>query len=233
MASVYPGGLDSFATNKGNATHTANDHPTHHNDLADAINKIEAAIGTDPAGVFGSAVQRLGAMSVYTDLINGYMTLPRFSAAADFLAPASGDLALTYFTAGIDRTISTVKISVGSAAPRLTLARVGIYTVDGSGDGTLVGNVASDTTMFNSNYSQVSKSLAASVDITGGTRCAVAVLQVGTTPANIFGAWNNHAFQSGITPRLNAILPAQANLPASFTDASLSANNLAMWVALI
>jgi hypothetical protein len=50
MASVYPGGLDSFATNKADATTTPTDHPTHHNDLADAVNKIEAELGVDPAG---------------------------------------------------------------------------------------------------------------------------------------------------------------------------------------
>ncbi len=51
MASAYPGGLDSFATNKTNATTTPTDHPTHHNDLADAINQIEAALGILPAAL--------------------------------------------------------------------------------------------------------------------------------------------------------------------------------------
>lgn len=53
MASAYPGALDTFATNKADATATATDHAAHHNDLADAINKIEAELGTNPS--LGSA----------------------------------------------------------------------------------------------------------------------------------------------------------------------------------
>ncbi len=59
MASAYPGGLDSFATNKADATTTPTDHPGHHNDLADAVNKIEAELGVDPAGAEATVVARL------------------------------------------------------------------------------------------------------------------------------------------------------------------------------
>lgn len=62
MASTYPGTLDSFATNKANATATTTDHPAHHNDLADAVNKIEAELGADPAGASATVVARLAAM---------------------------------------------------------------------------------------------------------------------------------------------------------------------------
>lgn len=51
MGSTYPSTLDTFATNKANATATTTDHPAHHNDLADAVNKIERAIGVNPNGV--------------------------------------------------------------------------------------------------------------------------------------------------------------------------------------
>ena len=49
MASSYPGSLDSLGTAAANATTTEDTHPAHHNDLADAVNKIEAALGTNPA----------------------------------------------------------------------------------------------------------------------------------------------------------------------------------------
>lgn len=48
MASNYPTSLDNFATNKADATSSATDHPAHHNDLADAVNKIELEMGTLP-----------------------------------------------------------------------------------------------------------------------------------------------------------------------------------------
>ena len=63
MASSYPGGLDNFATNKTNATVTVNDHAAHHNDLADAVNKIEAELGVDPAGGSATVAARLDTLA--------------------------------------------------------------------------------------------------------------------------------------------------------------------------
>lgn len=51
MASVFPGALDNFATNLANNTATPNTHPAHHNDLADAVNKIEIALGAGLASL--------------------------------------------------------------------------------------------------------------------------------------------------------------------------------------
>lgn len=68
MASVYPAVLDAFATNKSDDTDsktgadlgvstTTGDHAAHHNDLADAINKIEAVLATDPNGPYAVSVR--------------------------------------------------------------------------------------------------------------------------------------------------------------------------------
>lgn len=62
MASTYPGTLDNFATTRANATATTNTHPADHNDLADAVNKIEAELGTDPAGAVATVKARLDAI---------------------------------------------------------------------------------------------------------------------------------------------------------------------------
>lgn len=59
MASVYPGALDTLATNKADGTATLTDHKDHHNDLADAVNKIEAELGIEPSGAFSTVVARL------------------------------------------------------------------------------------------------------------------------------------------------------------------------------
>lgn len=61
MSSVYPGGLDSFATDKTNDTVQEDDHPEHHNDLADAVNKIEAELGTNPSAGSSTVADRIGA----------------------------------------------------------------------------------------------------------------------------------------------------------------------------
>ena len=49
MASVYPGALDTFATSRSDSTPMATTHAADHNNANDAINKIEAELGTDPA----------------------------------------------------------------------------------------------------------------------------------------------------------------------------------------
>ncbi len=59
MPSAYPNGLDAFATNKGNLTTSATDHPAHHNDLADAVNKIEAELGINPSGALSTVAAAL------------------------------------------------------------------------------------------------------------------------------------------------------------------------------
>jgi hypothetical protein len=61
MASSYPSGLDSFSTshtdNTGEVIHAATV-----NDLADAINKIEAELGTLPKGAAASVAAKLNAL---------------------------------------------------------------------------------------------------------------------------------------------------------------------------
>jgi hypothetical protein len=62
MASGFPGSLDNFATNKADATATATDHAGHHNDLADAVNKVEAELGTDPSNGYATVKARFAAI---------------------------------------------------------------------------------------------------------------------------------------------------------------------------
>lgn len=63
MASAYPGSIDTLATNKADATTTATDHAAHHNNMADAINKVEGELGTDPSGSFATVAARFASES--------------------------------------------------------------------------------------------------------------------------------------------------------------------------
>jgi hypothetical protein len=58
--SVYPGSLDSFATNLADSTPMAVNHASHHDGLADAVNKIEAELGVNPKGGSATVAARLG-----------------------------------------------------------------------------------------------------------------------------------------------------------------------------
>jgi hypothetical protein len=56
MASNYPTALDSFPTNRVDGQTI---EPETDNDQADALNKIEAELGTNPSGNFNSVRERL------------------------------------------------------------------------------------------------------------------------------------------------------------------------------
>ncbi len=63
MSSIYPGGLDSFPTNRTDATPMVTNQPGDHNDYADAINKIEATLGVNPQGGSATVVDRLDSLA--------------------------------------------------------------------------------------------------------------------------------------------------------------------------
>lgn len=62
MASAYPGGLDTFPTNRTNTTDMSTTHPTDHNDVNDAVNKIEAELGITPSAAYATVKERLDAL---------------------------------------------------------------------------------------------------------------------------------------------------------------------------
>lgn len=64
MASSFPGALDNIAANKTNSTVSLDNHAPHHNDLADAVNAVETALGVNLANVIGLPQQ--GQSAAYT-----------------------------------------------------------------------------------------------------------------------------------------------------------------------
>lgn len=119
MASAYPGGLDTFATNKVNATATTTDHPTHHNDLADAVNKIEAELGVAPSGPHATVVARLNSMGLLetklgaADTPDDEFTAGTLDGKWTAVAGASGSVA-----AGTVGLLSTTNQSIYDLATR-------------------------------------------------------------------------------------------------------------------
>lgn len=76
MASKYPAELDSLATNKADATTTETDHKNHHNDLADAVNKIEAELGVTPSEAHSTVAAATKAqMGRWIPIFDGWVNL--------------------------------------------------------------------------------------------------------------------------------------------------------------
>lgn len=131
--------------------------------------------------------------------------------------PASGVEHLTFFRADKAMTINHIKFGTGgTAASGTTLARVGLYTVSG-GTYTLVTSCANKTT-FGGSYAQVDCVLTAAYSLIPGTIYAIGNIQVGTTPASIFGAWYNNAYL-GSSPALALTKTGLTDLGATVTGA--------------
>jgi len=155
------------------------------------------------------------------------------------VAHTSGTLALSYFTADKTETINNVTLYTGNTAAGATpsLCRVGIYSLDGSGNGTLVASTANDTALFAAANTAYTKALSSAFNKVEGTRYAVALLVTSNaTMPSFMGplAVANAPAQvvMGLAPRLVGRLTGQTDLPASFTEAGLTAYSLRSHVLL-
>lgn len=158
MASTYPTTLDTLATNKADLTATATDHPNHHNDVADAVNKIEAELGLIPKGTFASVAARLAARTTVrlTADSSGFTTTTLANLTGmSFPVAASSDYWFRFFipvtvgtASGVGAAI-TVPASVTSIFYEVRIANV-TATTEGFGfgfaSGAKVQSAASATT---------------------------------------------------------------------------------------
>lgn len=76
MPSKYPAELDALSTGNADGTKSEITHPALHNDANDAINKIEAELGTEPSGPYTTVKARLEAL----DLQNYEISEPAYGA---------------------------------------------------------------------------------------------------------------------------------------------------------
>jgi hypothetical protein len=150
---------------------------------------------------------------------------PRGEAGSTGIAQGSGTIFFVYFTPSVSFTASAITMVSGTtAASGLTLARMGIYTMDET-TATLVARTASDTTLFTTASTAYTRSLAtaggypSSYTLNAGSRYAVAVICVGTT-APLYAGRLMNAGVSGLTPRMNSSFASQSDLVASTTTFS-------------
>lgn len=143
------------------------------------------------------------------------------------VAPTTGTMALAYFTAARTETINTLTVWSGATAASATptLIRFGIYSIDGSGNGTLVASTANDTTLLAATNTVYAKALSGSWSKQVNTRYATAVLVVSGVG---MPSYHGQQFISSaptsvytlITPPIQARVLSQADLPPTFTAAA-------------
>lgn len=154
-------------------------------------------------------------------ITNGEEVLPRLDVIGAETINASGTVHLTYFTARKTESVTKIRmLTDATAATGVTLARMGVYSVDGAGNLTLLAACASDTTLFNAIYSPFQRNLTAPFAKVKGTRYAVAVIVVGAGMPNLTGLTCSGA-DASLPPRLCGILPGQTDLPANIAAGSV------------
>jgi hypothetical protein len=154
----------------------------------------------------------------------GEPTMSRGFIVNSNIATGNSNLRLTYFTAKKSLTITQIRTMNGTAAVGTTLARIGVYSVDGSGNLTLIGSTANDTTLWNTANTAYTKSFSASFVIARGSRYAVAPIVVGTSTApTMYGNAAMLASEGGIAPQLGGLVGGQSDLPSTVTAGSVGA----------
>ena len=169
------------------------------------------------------------------DLTSGESTLSR-RAIMNGATLTSGIVRLTYFTAKKTETINSVRVGTYTTAAGATptLCRIGIYSVDGSGNLTLVASTANDTALFAAASTTYTKALSASWSKTAGQRYAVGVLVVtAATAPTIQGQILSLGDELGQAPRLAGARAGQSDLPSSITAGNVVDTTHQCYVAMV
>ena len=129
MATNYPSSLDTFDTiasdKKTSDTVGGRTHRDMHNDLADAVEAVQAELGTDPAGAYATVKARLDALVSYGAKTSAYTA----TAADHTLNVTSGTFTLDLPAAS----------TVTGQSLRVKNSGTGVVTLDGNSSETVEG----------------------------------------------------------------------------------------------
>jgi hypothetical protein len=159
----------------------------------------------------------------------------RYGAATAPGTFSSQQLRLTYFTARKSFTVANLVAETGTTAAGATptLVRLGLYTVAGNGDITLVASTPNDTALFANTFTSYTKALSVAYPITAGTRYAVGVLVVSAATIPILLGVGMGSGMAATAPRVAGQIASQADLPAGpVAAASITGSGLQHCVAL-
>jgi hypothetical protein len=150
----------------------------------------------------------------------------------------SGAIYWSFFTPAWTATVTQISMASGGSASALSLARMGLYTVDDSGNCTLVARTASDTTLFTS-PALFTRSFATaggypdSYTLNAGSRYAVAMMLVsGGNPGVMRGA-ACPADIAPLTPRVQGVRTGNSDLVTSQGSGQFNGSiGVALWARL-
>lgn len=188
------------------------------------LSMLAAADQAAAQTLIGSIAGPQGPAGIYDPITAGISTIPRYLGQIQAsLTLTSGAVRLVYKTADADVTVSNLTARCGSSSTPsgITLCRFGIYSVDGSGDLTLIGSTPNDTSLLETISTVYTKGLSVATPLTAGSRYAFAIIQVASTAATVSGATADAA-ELAVAPRVTASLGSQSDLPPTIAHAGLS-----------
>jgi hypothetical protein len=168
----------------------------------------------------------------------GIDTLSRSARSLVGNTSTNGAIFFTYFTPLVNMTVSEITMrSQTPAGSSLTLARMGLYSVDSNDDMTLVARTANDTTLFTTTNTTYTRSFDTTGDypatytLVAGSRYASAHIVTGTTVPGIASVSDIGAI-SGLSPRTNGARSSQTDLTTTNDATDIVNANSIFWARL-
>jgi hypothetical protein len=149
---------------------------------------------------------------------------------------SSGNAYFTFFSPLWSSTINSISVSSGLVVTSgVTLIRFGLYTFnEGTGVATLVARTAASTSIFASANTlatllfSTTGGYPATYTLAAGTRYALGVIVVATTPGSVYTAYNAQPLVlSALSPRTTGVVGSQTDLPSTTTIST--ASTVSVW----
>jgi Collagen triple helix repeat (20 copies) len=157
-------------------------------------------------------------------LTSGFTNIHRVAATNGAATITSGMCTLNYFTTSQPWAIKSVGVFTGTiaAGPTPTLCKVGLYSVAGNGDLTLIGATPNTPTMWNAVSTPSYVDLLVTTNLLADSRYAIALLCVSAAamPSQAC-ATTAQSTMVALSPRLTGYLAGQSDLPSFIAAASV------------
>jgi len=194
--------------------------------LAEGTILGRVAGGSVAALTQSEALAVVGAVDGYHHLATGDGSMLRSAVTSNTVPMSTTVLRLAYFRARKTESVTQVRAISGTTAAAATpsLCRLGVYSVDGSGNLALVGSTANDTSLFAGASTVYTRSLSAPFTKTAGSVYAFGILVVSDvtmpTVCGIVSALG--AAEVGLAPRITGFVAGMSDLPATVAVGSVA-----------
>lgn len=224
----------NFTDNVDGTTLTLDDNYAHDNATSQIHN---SAVGYTPPPS-GSAVTSSTIGQYFGWLNNGHETMPRVAIGSTSVPMNSGTVRFAFFTCRQQSTPSSIRIISGgtAAAPTPTLVKFGLYSVDVSGNMTLMAATASDTTRFSASSTAYTTPFSSSPgSLVVGNRYAIAAIVVTAAAAPTITGSQPGGFASefAINPITTGTLGGATDLPATTSTSLLGQTSGLMYAVVV